>query len=109
MSANEGTRATEVGDHVDDDGNKADYEKRYNSLAERFDKAKAQLDEAERGIVERQAQWEMMQNLVDTLEGMPEAVDCFDEGAWYALVDYVTVFGRDDVRFTFKNGMEIKA
>ena len=27
MSANEGTRATEVGDPVDDDGNKADYEK----------------------------------------------------------------------------------
>lgn len=51
----------------------------------------------------------MMQNLVDTLEGMPNAVDRFDEGAWYALVDYATVYGRDDVRFTFKNGMEIKA
>ena len=33
----------------------------------------------------------------------------FDEGAWYALVDHATVYGRDDVRFTFKNGMEIKA
>ena len=51
----------------------------------------------------------MMQNLVDTLKGMPEAVDNFDEGTWYALVDYMTVDGRDDVRFTFKNGMEIKA
>ena len=50
-----------------------------------------------------------MQNLVDTLEGMPDAVDSFDEGAWYALVDHATVYGRDDVRFTFKNGMEIKA
>ena len=40
---------------------------------------------------------------------MPEAVDEFEEGAWYALVDYVTVYSRDDVRFTFKNGMEIKA
>ena len=40
---------------------------------------------------------------------MPDAVDSFDEGAWYALVDHATVYGRDDVRFTFKNGMEIKA
>ncbi len=61
------------------------------------------------GIVAKQAHREMMQNLVDTLAGMPDAVDRFDEGAWYALVDYVTVFGKDDVRFTFKNGMEIKA
>lgn len=51
----------------------------------------------------------MMQNLVDTLGAMPDAVDSFDEGAWYALVDYATVYGRDDIRFTFKNGMEIKA
>ena len=89
--------------------NQAEYEKRYNALAERFDRAKARLGEVEDGIVAKQAQREMMQNLVDTLEGMPDAVDSFDEGAWYALVDYATVYGRDDVRFTFKNGMEIKA
>lgn len=89
--------------------NQADYEKRYNALAQRFDKAKAQLDEVEDGIVAKQAHREMMQNLIDTLEEMPEAVDRFDEGAWYALVDYVTIFSKDDVRFTFKNGMEIKA
>ena len=40
---------------------------------------------------------------------MTEAVDRFDQGEWYALVDYVTIFSKDDVRFTFKNGMEIKA
>ena len=87
----------------------AEYEKRYNALAERFDRAKSRLGEGEDGIVAKQAQREMMQNLVDTLGAMPDAVDSFDEGAWYALVDYATVYGRDDVRFTFKNGMEIKA
>ena len=59
-------------------------------------------------IVANQAQGEMARKLVDTLKGMPDVVDSFDEGAWYALVDYVTVYGRDDVRFTFKNGVEIK-
>ena len=74
-----------------------------------LDRAKARLGEVENGIVAKQAQREMMQNLMDTLEGMPDVVDSFDEGAWYALVDHATVYGRDDVRFTFKNGMEIKA
>ena len=88
--------------------NQAEYEKRYHALAERFDRAKARLGEVEDGIVAKQAQREMMQNLVDTLGAMPDAVDSFDEGAWYALVDHATVYGRDDVRFTFKNGMETK-
>lgn len=48
--------------------------------------------------------------LETTTAGMflPETVDCFDEGAWYALVDFLTVYSKDDVRFTFKNGMEIQ-
>lgn len=28
---------------------------------------------------------------------MLDAVDSFDEGAWYALVDHVTVYDRDEV------------
>ncbi len=48
-----------------------------------------------------------MENFMAELHGLPEAVDYFDEGAWYALVDFMTVYGKEDVRFTFKNGMEI--
>lgn len=33
----------------------------------------------------------------------------FNEKDWYSLVEYATVYNRDDIRFTFKNGMEIKA
>ena len=33
----------------------------------------------------------------------------FNEDEWYSLVDYATVYSREDIRFTFKNGMEIKA
>ena len=41
------------------------------------------------------------------LRGLPEQVDYFDGAAWYAMVDFVTVYGKDDVRFTFKNEMEV--
>ena len=33
----------------------------------------------------------------------------FNEDDWYSLVEYATVYSREDIRFTFKNGMEIKA
>ena len=36
-------------------------------------------------------------------------IRCGDCGSWYAMVNFMTVYGKDDVRFTFKNGMEIKA
>ena len=28
---------------------------------------------------------------------------------WHGLVDYATVYAEDDIRFTFKNGQEVKA
>lgn len=86
----------------------AEYEKRYNALADRFDGIRARLDEVGRSIVEKQAQKETMRSFVEAVKNLPETVDYFDEEAWQALIDYVTVFGRDDVKFTFKNGTEIK-
>lgn len=32
----------------------------------------------------------------------------FHEDTWYALLDYVTVYDKEDIRFTFKEGMEIQ-
>jgi len=84
-----------------------EYAKRYDALAERFETAKAQLDKTQSAITQRQAQKKMMENFVAELHRLPETVDYFDEGAWYALVDFLTVYSKDDVRFTFKNGMEI--
>ncbi len=44
---------------------------------------------------------------MEVLRGLPQQVDYFDEGAWYAMVGFVTVYGKEDVRITFKNGMEV--
>lgn len=91
--------------HVAQD--QTEYKKRYDALAERFETAKAQLDKVQAAITQRQAQKKMMENFMAELQSLPEMIDYFDEGAWYALVDFITVNGKDDVRFTFKNGMEI--
>ena len=50
----------------------------------------------------------MKENYMATLQSLPEQVEIFDEGAWYALCDYITVYSKDDVRVTFQNGTEIK-
>jgi site-specific DNA recombinase len=33
----------------------------------------------------------------------------FSIDSWNSLVEYATVYSADDIRFTFKNGQEIKA
>lgn len=91
--------------HVAQD--QTEYAKRYDALAERFDKAKAQLDQIQAAITQKQAQRKMMENFMAELRRLPDVIDFFDEGAWYALVDFITVYGKDDVRITFRNGMEI--
>ncbi len=89
--------------------NQDEYAKRYDTLVKRFETAKARQEEVQAAITEKQAQRKMMENFMEVLRGLPEQVDYFDEAAWYAMVNFMTVYGKDDVRFTFKNGMEIKA
>lgn len=49
----------------------------------------------------------MMKNFIDEPRKLPETCEQFDEDTWYALVDYVTVYSAEDIRFTFNNGAEI--
>ena len=81
--------------------------KRYDALVQRFETAKAKLDEAQAAIAKTKAQRLMMENFMETLRSLPEQVEIFDEGTWYALCDYITVYGKDDIRVTFQNGTEI--
>jgi DNA invertase Pin-like site-specific DNA recombinase len=85
-----------------------EYEKRYDTLVQRFDTARAKLEETQAAIAKRQAQRQMMENFMEVLRSLPEQVDYFDEGTWYAMCDYITVYSKDDIRVTFHNGMEIR-
>lgn len=75
-----------------------EYEKRYDSLVQRFDTAKAKLDETQAAITKKQAQRQMMENFMKALQSLPEQVEIFDERTWYALCDYITVCGKNDIR-----------
>ena len=85
-----------------------EYEKRYDSLVQRFDTAKAKLDETQAAMTKAQAQRQMMESFMEELRSLPEQVEVFDEGTWYALCDYITVYSKNDIRVTFRNSTEIR-
>ena len=88
--------------------NQAEYQARYDGLAERFDRTKARLDEVSNAITEKQAKREQIKRFLAELERQDDVATEFNEEQWYSLVDYVTVFSKEDIRFTFKDGTEIK-
>ena len=40
---------------------------------------------------------------------MDDPLTAFRVDGWYSLVEYATLYSREDIRFTFKNRMEIRA
>lgn len=102
-----------INDLVAENAHKAqdqtDYQKRYEALVDRYNISEKKYKEAADGLEERRARAEVLNNEIETLEKQNGPVSEFNEYVWGALVDYATVYSKDDVRFTFKDGMEIRA
>ena len=92
--------------HVDLD--QAEYQKRYDGLVARFDKAKVRHTEVTDLIAERTARRHQIETYLKDLRGR-ELLTEFRETDWLAMVDYITVHSKNDIRVTFKDGTEIKA
>ena len=85
-----------------------EYQKSYDGLTARFDTAKARYEALDETIRSKQSRRAKIEAFLEAL-AKAELVDTFDTALWCGLVDFVTVHGKDDVRFTFKNGQEIRA
>ena len=59
-----------------------EYQKRYNGLVERYEKAKARFDEVTATIAQRSAKGERLAGFIRTLEAQTEPVAEFDERLW---------------------------
>ena len=84
-----------------------EYNKSYNALAERFQTAKARLEEVAAEITRIKSDHERMRQFIKKLKSTPDVVTEFDEETWYALIDHVIVNSREDVRFVFCDGREV--
>ena len=86
-----------------------EYKRRYDELTARFDTAKARYDEITDTIADKQNRKATIEQFLHTLSEQEQMVESFDKNLWCGLVDYVTVYTKEDIRVTFRNGTEIQA
>lgn len=85
-----------------------EYRKRYEAVAERFNMLKKQVDELSLEISEKHLTRLRIKQFLECLRKQKELVTEFDSKQFHSLVDFIIVYSKDDIRFTFRNGMEIK-
>lgn len=84
------------------------YEKRYSRLSKEFEDAKNRYDGITEQIEKRQARNEQLERFVQRLREQ-NMVKGFDKELWCSLVDFITVYSKNDIRVTFQDGTGIKA
>ena len=85
-----------------------EYEKRYAELTARYEKAKAKYDDIAEQIESKKAKRELFKGFIRTLEKRDGLIEEFDARILSSLVQEVIVKAKDDIRFRFKNGFEVK-
>ena len=81
-----------------------EYQKRYNSLIQRFETTKQRLEMVMAELDRMQTQRADIEAFLESFEALPDTLTEFKLENWYSLVDYAIVYSADDIRFTFKNG-----
>ena len=86
-----------------------DYQKRYSTtLTDRFEKAKTRLETVMDELQQLQTKRAEIDAFLKAFKQLPDALTEFFQESWHSLVDFATVYGVDDIRFTFKNGQKIR-
>ena len=84
------------------------YEIKYNELVKKYDSAKARFEEIEDKISDNLTRNQITKHFIDILKKQENMITEFDENLWGSLVDYIMAYSKDDIRFIFKDGTEIK-
>ena len=87
--------------------NQEEYQKRYGGLVEKYEKAKARYEEVETAIEARMGKQEQLNQFIKDLQARDGVLEEFDERLWGSMVEYMTVYGKGDIRVTFKDGTEV--
>lgn len=85
-----------------------EYEKRYAELTARYEKSKAKYDDIAEQIESKKAKRELFKGFIRTLEKQDGLTCEFDAGIWSSFVQEVVAKAKDDIRFIFKNGFEVR-
>jgi len=88
--------------------NQEEYRKRYEAVADKFNTLKKQVDELSLEISKKRLTRLRIKQFLECLRKQKELVTKFDSKQFHSHVDFIIVYSKDDIRFTFRNGMEIK-
>ena len=90
------------------EGGSGDAAKRYEALAERFEKATAELEQVTRKKKDQQVRVETLEQFKKRILSREGLITEFDSDLWSALVDFVTVRTDGKMTVTFRDGSEIE-
>ena len=85
------------------------YQKRYDELATRYDKLKQEIDSLSEKIHDTQSRKGSVEDFLRAFEKTPDSLPEFSLDAFTGLVDHLTVYAKDDIRVTSRNGQEVNA
>lgn len=88
--------------------NQADYNKEYESLTARYEKARSRLDEVEAEIHDKNSRRKSIEHYLELLEERKDAVTEYEPYLWHGMVEFVTVYSKINILFTMKDGTEIR-
>lgn len=88
--------------------NQKEYAARYNGFVERYEKAKARLEQLRTTKAEREAQAEAIGAFIFEVQEL-DALTEFDEKLWLTIIDTVTIHTAGRMTFKFQGGTEIDA
>lgn len=83
------------------------YEKRYQKLADRYEKARIRSKTLTVQLAETQRRLREIDRLIKGIEDAYK-IEAFDETMWRTLIQQVTVYAKDDIGYVFKDGREIR-
>ncbi len=87
--------------------NQEEYNKEYGELASEYEGKRKQHERAVADIQLRRIRANEMEKFIETLRNQ-ELIKEFDERLWCSLVDFITVYSKDDIQMTFKDGTVIR-
>ena len=87
----------------------SEYQMRRNELIARYESAKDGYEKASGEISDRQGKRKTYMRFIGELQKLDGFCKGFDEELWTALLDHATVYTKDDIHFTFKNGFEVSS
>ncbi len=89
--------------------NQEDYNRRYDEMVSRYEATKVERVALAAEIRQRGIRRREFERFITTLESLPNEMTDFDEALLGSLVEYLTVYAKDDLRFILPCEVEITA